>query len=98
MIECYKTCHVAKGYTQIEGIDYQETFSPITKLTTIYCLLTVLPARNWLAYQLNVHNAFLHGSLHEEMYMEPPPGLLTGENTVRRLHKSLFGLKQASRN
>ncbi|KAL5769249.1 hypothetical protein ACOSQ2_016032 [Xanthoceras sorbifolium] len=95
----YKARMVVKGFQQKEGIDYNEIFSPIVKLTTIRLVLKIVAAENLHLEQLDVKTAFLHGDLEEEIYMRQPEGFKEAgkENLVCRLKKSLYGLKQAPR-
>ncbi|CAL5393971.1 unnamed protein product [Camellia sinensis] len=95
----YKARLVVKGFGQKKGIDFDEIFSPVVKMTSIRVVLGLAASLNLELEQMDVKTAFLHGDLKEEIYMEQPEGFeVKGkENLVCRLKKSLYGLKQAPR-
>jgi len=70
----YKARLVAKGYAQTYGINYEETYSPVAKMTTIRAIIAMAATKGWSLHQMDVKNDFLHGDLQEEMYMEQPLG------------------------
>jgi hypothetical protein len=90
---------VAQGYTQVEGLDFDETFAPVARLEAIRILLAYACSRNIKLYQMDVNSAFLNGKISELVYVEQPPGFedLTKPNHVYKLSKALYGLKQAPR-
>jgi transposase InsO family protein len=96
-VDRYKARLVARGFTQEYGVDYEETFAPVARLSSVRALLAVAASRHWSLCQMDVKNAFLNGDLNEEVYMQPPPGSSHPTNKVCRLHRALYGLKQAPR-
>jgi hypothetical protein len=94
-IERYKARLVARGFQQSYGRDYEETFAPVAHMTTIQALNAVAAIHSWTIFQLDVKNAFLHGDLHQEVYMQPPLGVMVPDGHVCLLRRALYGLKQA---
>ena len=90
---------MTKGYTQTYGVDYLETFSLVAKLSIVRVLLSLATNLDWPLHQFDVKNAFLHGDLEEEVYMELPSGYTTSTETkvVCKLQRALYGLKQSPR-
>jgi hypothetical protein len=90
---------VSKGFKQLYGIDYEDTFSPVVKAAMIRMILSVVVSNGWSLRQLDVQNAFLDGILEEEVYMRQPPGYESEESPhfVCKLDRAIYGLKQAPR-
>jgi Reverse transcriptase (RNA-dependent DNA polymerase) len=93
----FKARLVAKGFTQQEGVDYFETFAPVSKYTGVRVLLALAAAHGWEVQQLDVKTAFLQGDLQEEVYVQQPAGYVDGTTRVCLLRKAFYGLKQAPR-
>ncbi|KAF5788317.1 putative RNA-directed DNA polymerase [Helianthus annuus] len=98
-VERYKARLVAKGYTQKEGIDYQETFSPVSRKDSLRIVMALVAHFDLELHQMDVKTAFLNGDLHEDVFMTQPEGFKPKgqEHLVCKLQKSIYGLKQASR-
>jgi hypothetical protein len=94
-----KVWHVAKGYSQVRGLDFDETFAPVARLELIHVLLVYATQHGFKLYQMDVKSAFLNGPIKEEVYVEQTHGFESEgyPNHVYKLHKVLYGLKQASR-
>jgi hypothetical protein len=90
---------VAKGYSQVEGLDFDETFAPVARLELIRILIAYDTHHGVKLYQIDVKSAFLNGPIKEKLYVEQPPIFQSKEypNHVYKLHKALYELKQAPR-
>jgi hypothetical protein len=95
-LDRYKARLVALGNRQEYGADYEETFAPVAKMTTVSTVISIAASQGWPLHQMDVKNAFLHGDLKEDIYMTPPLGLFSSPSSaVCKLKRSLYGLKQA---
>lgn len=96
--ERHKARLVVLGNKKIEEEDFDETFAPVVKMSTVRGLLSLVSSKGWEIHQMDIHNAFLHGNLEEEVYIKLPPGFTHSDSTkVCRLRKSLYGIRQAPR-
>ena len=98
-VTVYKARLVAKGSRQVQGIDYDETFSPVAMLKSVRIMLAIAAFYDYEIWQMDVKTAFLNGFLEEELYMMQPEGFVDpkGANKVCKLQQSINGLVQASR-
>ena len=93
----YKVRLVAKGYSQVHGIDYNETFTPVAKMDSIRIALAIAASKQWEVHHMDMKCAFLNGNITEDIYMQQPQDFFSNPYFVCRLKKSLYGLKQTPR-
>ena len=96
-VKRYKARFVVRGFEQIHGIDFDETFAGVIKQPSYKILFALQAYFKWQCHQMDVKTAFLHGDVEEEVYIEPPEGFPELLGKVLKLNKALYGLKQASR-
>jgi hypothetical protein len=95
----HKASLVAKGYVKRQGIDFDEVFAPVARMESVHVILILAAHLNWSVHHMDVKSAFLNGDLGEEVYVSQPPGFIKKgqEHKVYKLHKTLYGLRQAPR-
>ena len=98
-IDRHKAPLVAREFSEQYGRDYDETFSPVTRMVTLWAIISLTASKGWKLWQFDVKNAFLYGTLDRDIFMEQPQGFTSKEypDYVCRLKKALYGLKQAPR-
>lgn len=96
-IERYKARLVARGFTQVEGVDYNEIFAPVVRMDSVRLLISLCVQFDLKYRQFDIATAFLNGKIEEELYLTPPEGLKVAKDYTCRLKKSLYGLKQSPR-
>ena len=86
---------VARGFSQVEGVDYDETFARVARYTSIHSIIALVASMGWKLHQMDVKTSFLNGDIEEEVYIEHSDGFVIHEEShVCRLKKSLYGIKQ----
>jgi len=93
-VQKYKACIVTQGFTQVEGLDYDQTFAPVVKLSTFRAILAITVQQNLTIHQMDVKAAYLNSKLKEEIYMEAPPSLKIPKGMVLQLNRVVYGTKQ----
>ena len=93
----YKAILVAKGYTQVHGVDCTETFAPVAKMDSIRLVLAIAASKGWKVHHMDVKSELLHGDIQEEIYIQQPEFFQVYPSLVCRLNKSLYGLQQDPR-
>ena len=91
----YKARLVARGFSQVYGLDYDKTYAPVTCLETIRLLLGIATQKDWEIRQIDVKSTYLNGDLDEDIYMEVPPGYSFPKGCILQLRKALYRLRQA---
>ena len=89
----YKARLVGKGYSQVHGLDYNETFTPVERMDSIRQVLAVASSKRWEAHHMDVKSSFLHGDVKEEIYMRQPEEYIEDSSLVCKMRKSLYGCK-----
>jgi hypothetical protein len=96
-IEKFKARLVARGFSQVQGLDFDETFAPTVRIDSLRLLLAIVALEDLECHQIDINNAFTESKLKEEIYMAPPPGIEVKPGCVLKIQRSLYGLKQAAR-
>jgi len=96
-IQKYKARLVVKGFTQVKGVDFDETFVPIMKFSSLRMILAIAAKHDFKVHQMDVKAAYLNGILNEEIYLEPPTGFKPLDSKVWRLQKSIYSTHQGGR-
>ena len=99
ILKTIKPYQLQKVFNQLEGIDYNETFAHVAKMNTIRTISSIASSYKWEIHQMDVKSVFLNGDHNEDIYMQQPPSFINVESSslVCKLHKSLYGIKQAPR-
>ena len=93
----YKAWLVEKRYSQVHGMDYNETFAPVARMDSIRLVLAIATSKRWEVHHMDVKISFLHGDLEEDIYMIHPGGYIEDSSLVCKLRKCLYELKQSPR-